>query len=666
MLKIVDPNHQPETSMLSKALHRMVIASDSYYLGPTSRLMNGLARVWIRQEALNAMPDHSLTLGALVVLVRTKIFLRSGVRPATHEWLTNELLVGRLRDFESQEVGAKRTDPDHEAIQMVVDFELLGRFHLNEDGIRSLYSNDIGHILGPSNWHIFLPSPEILNFILNGTLGTGFKVNFGRLRRAESDFTTTHSCPVNIHVPDIRGKRTAMFGKTRLGKSNAVKLVLEGMMAMTAKDKKVGQLVFDVNGEYANDNPQDGNTSIATMYQDRCQVYYLAQRPPGFGMGPNRKYIRYNFFERTRDCNRVMSELLGEHHTSNEDLQFFLQMQFPDFLDFVTNEEPSHQSQRVLRKIHLMWTALSIAGFPYSESHLLSLTNNRWRRNDLFATKFSNNLRMAMYQAIEGRIVPHPPSSMEELVKEMLVYCKFIQQYNNDPNLLEMGVSLVDKDDTLAARFIAPEIGPGPKMLSSCMPYHSDTATDFENDIIHALDDGQTIIMDLGSANETVLRFFSRTLSVAVFRHQEAKFVTNQLSDRYIQLYFEEAHMIFPPSEPGKVTDIYSRFAKEGAKFHIGIVYSTQSPSTVNPELLSQTENFFIGHLSNANEVALLGKVQCAYANMGDYIMRYRQPGFMHMLTYSHRFVVPVQVRVFSGENASQKFVIGESDDMAH
>ncbi len=612
------------------------------------------------------MPDHSLILGALVVLVRTKVFLRSGVRPATQEWVTDELLVGRLRNYESQEVGAKRTDPDHEAIQMVVDFELLGRFHLNADGIRSHYSNDIGHILGPSNWHIFLPSPEILNFIVNGTLGNGFKVNFGSLRRAESEFVTDSSCPVNIHVPDIRGKRTAMFGKTRLGKSNAVKLVLESMMAMTAKEKNVGQLVFDVNGEYANDNPQDGNTSIATLYHDRCQVYYLAQRPSDAHMGHNRKYIRYNFFERTRDFNRVMSELLDESLSANEELQFFLQMEFPDFVHFALNEVPSFRSQKILRKIHLVWTALAIAGFQFSEAHLLDLTQSRWKRNDLFSTGFSNNLRMAMYQAIEGRVIPHLPSSMEELVKEMVIYCKFIQQYSNDPNLTEMGVSLVDKDEAMAARFIAPEVGPGPKVLSSCMPYHSATATDFENDIIRALDDGQTIIMDLGSANETVLRFFSRTLSVAVFRHQEAKFVTNQLADRFIQLYFEEAHMIFPPSEPGKVTDIYSRFAKEGAKFHIGIVYSTQSPSTVNPELLSQTENFFIGHLSNENEVALLGKVQCAYANMGAYIMQYRQPGFMHMLTYSHRFVIPVQVRIFSGENASQHFVIGEHDDVVH
>ncbi len=658
MLKIIPHPSKSDQSNFSLSLIDMTVSSQKFYLGPTSRITNNSAQAWLRQEALNSLHDQTLIVGSLVVMVRTNVFLRSGVRPETHEWVSNELLVGRLRSFESQDVGAKRTDPDHEAIQVVVDFELLGRFHLNAEDASPSFSSDVGHVLGPSNWHIFLPSPEILNFIVNGTLGKGFKVNLGTLRRAESDLVPLDSCQMRIHVPDIRGKRSAMFGKTRLGKSNTVKLIMESMLIMTAEEKNVGQLVFDVNGEYANDNPQDGNTSVATMYGDRCQVYYLAHRTSDANMGNNRKYIRYNFYERTHDCTRIMSELLDNSVLNNENLQFFLQLEFPDFVSFVLTEEASLRAQRILRKIHLMWTALFMAGFSYSESHLLGLTQNRWKRGDLFSSGFSSGLRMAMYQAIEGRVVPHMPSNMEELTREMIIYCKFVQQYSNDPNLMEMGVPMVDKDDAMAIRFIVPEIGAGPKMLSTCIPYHAADATDFENDIIRALDEGQTIIMDLGSANETVLRFFSRTLSIAVFRHQEAKFVSNQLKDRFVQLYFEEAHMIFPPSKAGNVTDIYSRFAKEGAKFHIGIVYSTQSPSTVNPELLSQTENFFIGHLSNANEVALLGKVQCAFANMGNYIMQYRQPGFMHVLTYSHRYVIPVQVRMFNGKSERDKLVV--------
>src|SRR5437764_92204 len=65
------------------------------------------------------------------------------------------------------------------------------------------------------------------------------------------------SIPVSISMKDFRGCRTAMFGKTRLGKSNVVKLLAQGTIDATHGEKpedSVGQLVFDINGEYANDN----------------------------------------------------------------------------------------------------------------------------------------------------------------------------------------------------------------------------------------------------------------------------------------------------------------------------------------------------------------------------------------------------------------------------
>jgi DNA helicase HerA-like ATPase len=92
---------------------------------------------------------------------------------------------------------------------------------------------------------------------------------------------------------------------------------------------------------------------------------------------------------------------------------------------------------------------------------------------------------------------------------------------------------------------------------------------------------------------------------------------------------------------------VYVRFAKEGAKFHIGIVYSTQSPSTINKELLAQTENFFVTHLSSQDETKALSRVQIAFAGIEEDILRAKTPGYMRMMTLSHRFVVPVQAKKF-------------------
>jgi DNA helicase HerA-like ATPase len=161
-------------------------------------------------------------------------------------------------------------------------------------------------------------------------------------------------------------------------------------------------------------------------------------------------------------------------------------------------------------------------------------------------------------------------------------------------------------------------------------------------EILELLNKGKTVILDLGNANPVLLEYFSDLLSKAVFSRQVEKFSNNDLGNRYIQLYFEEAHNLFPRQKEPK--DIYSRFAKEGAKYHIGIVYSTQSPSTISGDLLAQTENFFVAHMSSQDEVNVLAKMNVAYESVKDDILRAKTPGYIRMLTRSHRFVVPVQM----------------------
>jgi DNA helicase HerA-like ATPase len=153
------------------------------------------------------------------------------------------------------------------------------------------------------------------------------------------------------------------------------------------------------------------------------------------------------------------------------------------------------------------------------------------------------------------------------------------------------------------------------------------------------------VILDLGNANPVVMAYFSNSLSQAVFAHQVMKFTNNSLGNHFIQVYFEEAHNLFPRTEDEPT--IYTRFAKEGAKYHIGMVYSTQSPTTINRDLLAQSENFFIAHLSSQDEANALAKMNASFDGFQEDILRCNTRGYMRVLTRSHRFVIPVQARKF-------------------
>jgi hypothetical protein len=237
---------------------------------------------------------------------------------------------------------------------------------------------------------------------------------------------------------------------------------------------------------------------------------------------------------------------------------------------------------------------------------------------------------------------------MANLIVEMNTLARFRLTYANDPHLTAQGRPVFDNEENILMRFLCAEGGQGPYQLRSCLPYHSPIAEDFTQHILSSLDEGRTVIVDLSNAPDRVVRYFAQKMCMAIFAEQEHKFNLNSLAGRYIQIFFEEAHDIFP-IQGSLMTNVYSRFAKEGAKFHIGIAYATQSPTTINPDLLAQTENFFIGHMSSQKEVDCICELQVAFQGCENAIRFNRTPGLMQVLTQSHRYVVPMQANLYDG-----------------
>ena len=535
--------------------------------------------------------------------------------------------------------GAGTTELNH----CLVQYALLGAFVIDSDTGVIRFSGDPGPLGAIEQYCAFMPPPEMLDILTNGVMNPLQRIQFGALRTSETHSGQDKSQKILLSMLDIRGKRTAVFGKTRLGKSNAVKLVVQGMLDVTQDSHNVGQLIFDVNGEYANDNPQDGNKSIASIYKSRCLVYHLSPR----GGNEQGRLLRFNFYEQSSKTLAIFRELLPPAIAESDYVLSLLNCRLPAL--YRMPDEADEQVLRRVRKVMLLWTLLDAAGFEFNQDKLAELLVGLGVRQP-FNPHLPQALRNNVYQSILHKPTPAAPKNFRDMATEMMGVARFMLDYENDPALMRKDEPMFDLDEKVMARFLNPKSSSGPYVLRSCLPFHSCNGDNFMTEVLAALDAGKTAIIDLGSASEQIVRYFSRTLSTAVFQAQETKFVSNTLQGRFVQIYFEEAHMIFPQST-GPVTDIYSRFAKEGAKFNIGIAYSTQSPSSVNKDLLGQTENFFIGHLSSRTETELLSSVQHAFMGLEDELMNWRTPGLMRVLTYSHRYPLPVQVALFTGES---------------
>ncbi|TCT22941.1 ATP-binding protein [Thiobaca trueperi] len=520
-----------------------------------------------------------------------------------------------------------------------LDCNVLGMFYANPQNMRELqFSGDVNNVVSAHRYKVFAPDEALLRLIVNGMVKPEERATIGMLRTMECGLFssgTVTDIPVEISMKDFKGCRTAMFGKTRLGKSNVVKLLAQAMLDATANDNSVGQLIFDVNGEYANDNPQDGNRSLRSANESRCQVYALTTRPNT----PSRP-LRLNFYEQPAACLEVIASLLDQDNQRSNYIRSFASVSLPTLAELPGMSESDRT--RAVRKIQMYWASLNKAGFPADEARLRALRVVATQYVRHFDCHFNAALRTAAYAASVEDQPPPAPTNLDELRAELEVIAKFRREAPNSPHLMSGARPVFDPDMVALLDFLNPATGTGPAVLRSYIGYHAADASNFQTEILDLLDQGGTVILDLGNATDSIRRYFSNLLSIAVFRAQETKFVSNTLCNRYVQLYFEEAHNLFPPDSKD-LTGVYARFAKEGAKFHIGMVYSTQSPSTINKELLAQTENFFVGHLSSQDETRALSRLQIAFDGVEDDILRAKTPGYMRMLTMSHRFVVPTQ-----------------------
>ncbi len=526
-----------------------------------------------------------------------------------------------------------------------LETHVLGMFFPDtEDPNKTIFSGDVNNVVSAHRYKVYAPTDPLLELIINGIIRPSNQFPIGKLRFTECTLPFANidqpQIDVRVSTNDFKGFRTAMFGKTRLGKSNVVKIIAQSIIQTTEQDRSVGQLIFDINGEYANDNPQDGNRSLRSVFQDRCIVYALNQR-----QGTPSHPLKLNFYEQPDSCITILRSLLEQNNQTAQYVRSFGSVQLPNIQDLL-QLPPRSQRIRALRKVQIYWAILYKAGFDSDLARLRSLGLTSGTRNGPahFDPKFKPQLITA---ACGANCQYASPSNLNQLVQLLEAIESYRKQNPNSNELqTDSGNPLFDPDDVALLGFLNPAIGGGPRIIQPFRMYHDAQAGNFVADILEHLDTGMTVILDLGNASDEIRTYFSDLLSRAVFNHQERKFTNNSLGEHFIQLYFEEAHNLFPKDDKN-FTGVYTRFAKEGAKFHIGIVYSTQSPSTINRELLIQTENFFVAHISSQGEADALAKLQIQFDGLERDILSTRTPGYMRTMTFSHRFVVPVQINKF-------------------
>lgn len=517
-----------------------------------------------------------------------------------------------------------------------LECRVLGSFYRDENG-RTQFGADVDNFYGPNNYSVYRPSGRVLEYVVNFRDGESIPGGLGDQRIGQVRYASSRRHPSNEPVPvyvsalDYLGKRSALFGMTRTGKSNTVKMIIKATAELAPSGAQlggkpvapIGQIIFDVNGEYANDNQQDEGTAIYQLYANHVTRYSILQKD-GF------KVMKLNFYREILEGFEMIRSSLQDDRTVYT--QAFLNVNW---------EEPDAQdvsaTTRHCRRLACYQAILQEAGFIAVGSHQVKFTGAKEINS---AVGFDPKDGLTLNQAVQWF------TWVWDNYTTHAYFLNYPASYG--------GREWADDDLKSLMRFLTRKPSPGAqaseagfRKLVRLRELHTSTLQkSFELEIIDLLRAGKIVIVDLSQGNPEIQRTYSDRLCAMIFREAMDRFIKNELSN-FVQMYFEEAHNLFPKKNESDLTLIYNRIAKEGAKLNLGLVYATQEVSSISSNVLKNTQNWFVSHLNNNDELREVSK----YYDFEDFVESLRRTtdkGFIRMKTYSNAFIVPVQIDRFS------------------
>ena len=565
-----------------------------------------------------------------VILLRVR-----GTAPLPNE---SELIQTRLavvRDAGASGVGFDDvTDvlTRNELQQSAFDCEVLGTFYTETDArdAKIEFGADIDNVVVSARYQVFLPSTEVLSWLASypGPADARDALAIGTVRfaatRRKALVAGTDKAEVRIDVADFVGRKTAVFGMTRTGKSNTIKTLVTAVHRYGSEHKrKIGQLIFDPQGEYANVNKQD-RTGLRLLGDDDSSVRIYKVEPDPSDI--REKPLRINFYD--REVLDAVWSLVAEA-TAPVNTNYAKSFRAANLGEPDLNDRSAYSRWG--------WAMVAFYGLLYKCGYIATAFPQSLTipASESAMTPFINANQGAAAQA--GRAGSYrvtSPAGAYALAEWVGANEADFPKWHNKADCHFLDIWEVYKYTGVTAA------------IRSIRAFHGaqssgDVGEHLWNDMLA----GRLAIVDLSSGNDQVAKVMSERIVNHLLNRSSERFRSDE-DPVDMQIIVEEAHNLFERGGREVSEDPWVRLSKEAAKYRMGLIYATQEVTSVDKRILSNTSNWLIAHLNSDHETKELAHYY-DFKVWAPSIQRAEDVGFVRMKTYSGRYIVPVQIAKF-------------------
>lgn len=586
---------------------------------------------------------------------------------------------------------------------------IVGTFFLEENDQENLelkFGTDLSNFYSNMALKVYKPKGNALGIFANyvdpknikdhrDDFGNSQSVKLGEIRYASTNrkHQGVDNVATYIFPADLLSQKSALFGMTRTGKSNTTKIIAKSVYELrypkdvnNNKPLRVGQIIFDPNGEYANENTQDSSGKDNPAALKNIWEIYVNENDPTkrikernknivvYGLHPHksdakgqeREIMKLNFF----DYNMLENgKAIVNIALESQEAQYFknfkqVELHKPIREDYDSSDEFNEELKRFYRRTLAYFSLLKKAGLEpprnlrpkikFSKEQFLFSSGLREKMNTI---DIRDKKKEGLIKA-SAEILGNENSSWDSLPSAFEGLFYFLETeigvaYNVDYiKSSKTGQAFADSDfERILEMF---KYSKGTNLIGKVNEQHDPNShSDYADEIYNHLLDGKLVIVDQSSGNEALNKASAQRVMNKIFKGNQEVFRKGE-RPKDILVYIEEAHNLLPSGKDLDTSDIWVKTAKEGAKYKIGMVYATQEVSSIQKNILRNTANWFISHLNNADETKELVK----YYDFIDFepsIRRAQDKGFLRVKTLSSPFIVPMQIDKFEIKTDEQR-----------